>query len=609
MTNLRSILLIGTTAASIIGVAAPASAINLYAGGATLPAQYVRQAADCWGQKVDLAFRATTATTPIANFNNGTFNCDEANGGFIVSPGDTIYYIGTGSGRGVMGFFTHTAEGPGTNPAVDDPDWLGTPAAPAIYATKVSFTDTDAGVPEAEIGAADDSTPATVGIYTNGGLITRSGLTARILAPNIAPTPGAVPVEYINPRQNFGRAIQVPILIAPVSVAYDPVYKKVVSAAGVVTEYRYLLPTPRGNGSGGLDLTRVQYCNLFNGVYTSLGDLRALGILNKATTDPQNLASFDATPLFIVGRSDGSGTTSIFSRNLSAVCGADTPATNKYPDAADTLPAALRNSLTAPVVNGGGIYNKSLANTPAPNEVVGKFTIADGNDGVSKYLDFTTVPAAGTELSQARFGYVGADYALPYVTNTVQNTFGLNTADLQNKSGNFVAPSGQGALNAYRGLRAPQSNSFGGFDAAQPGDRLDPSTGDRQWVQRASKTSPVADPAPAGTTSQYPISGTTQVLVYQCYARPAVTVPATPSDASRIRSFFNWYWSADAVNDSGAGLIGAAGFAPMPRAFRTAMIETFITNEAFRADDTTLDISIDTAGSGTCATTDPTRGA
>lgn len=581
MTTIRSTLLLA--GAVIAGATGAAQATTIYGGGASLPAPYFRQAADCWGDKIGLAFRGVPTTTNINDFNYTgatAFNCATQ----TVAPGNTVTYISTGSGRGILGYFAHTADGPGTRnadfaPATptlfgNDIDWLGNGAnaAPALYATKVNFALSETALGSADVGAADDLTPTTVGRYTNGGTISQSGLSIDVVAPGVTPSSdisGTTRAQFPNPRTNYGRAIQVPILIAPVTIAYDPVYKKVASAGGSVTEFTFTIGSPRSDGSGGLRVSRSRMCSIFgspSGSITTVTTNYNQIASSVVAKDPDDSATFDV-PLQIVGRSDGSGTTSIWTRHLSAVCG-----TAVYAESSSTLPRSTRNAFPATasdptVPNGGGVYDKSQPNNPAPNEVLGRYTIADGNDGVAKYLDFTRVPSAGDTIVQGRVGYVGADYALPYVLVSGQNEFGLNTASVQNRDLNYVSPTPAAALAAFGSVRAPQSTSSGTYSSSAPGDRRDPSAGPNQWVLASSRTATIADPNPSGTSFQYPIVGTTNALIYQCYA--------SIDEAAVVRNFYNWYWSTATVNGS-VGILQRQGFSPLPLGFRTAMRNTFI---------------------------------
>src|SRR3546814_19751333 len=112
--------------------------------------------------------------------------------------------------------------------------------------------------------------------------------------------------------------IQFPSLVAPVTIAFDPVYKKVRNADNSVTEYSFNLRFPRADGSGGLRLDQDTVCKIFNGQITNWNDpaLKALNG-NQDLKDPSDTAAFDV-PLQIVGRADSSGPRSLWTRFLSS---------------------------------------------------------------------------------------------------------------------------------------------------------------------------------------------------------------------------------------------------------------------------------------------------
>lgn len=563
MTNLRSTLLLA--AATLAGTAGAAQAVTIYGGGASLPAPYFRQAADCWGDRLDIAFRGRAQTTRIADFNYlGTpaFNCATT----TVSPGNAVSYISTGSGRGILAYYAKTANAP--------VDWLGSPP-PSIpdpnggihpspfYNFKVNYALSETALGIDRVGG--DAGPLT-DVYHAGGVIQEGSVVLQVNGPS---NPAGT---YPNPRNTYGRAIQVPILVAPVVISFDPIYKKTADANGAITEFRYRYSGQRADNSGGLRIKRDAMCRIYNGDQVpeplridnwneipSSGNPDGANRANAAATGFTQLVDRSTSPLDpevqldvplqIVGRSDASGTTSIWTRHLAAVC--DTYLTepvNQYNDSTSTLPATLI----------GGVYNKATPNfPPAPGEVLGKYTIADGNDGVAQYLDFTQVPANGTSIKQGRIGYNGADFVLPYVLNTGQNAFGLNSANVQNSSLTaFVAPTPQTAANAYSVAGAV-------VDPANPAAR------DDGFVQRSSETAPVADPAIA---SGYPIIGTTNGLFYQCYA--------VSGEASVVRGFLNWYFTNAVVNNTTNGILARAGFSPVPTATRTAIVANFLSNSS-----------------------------
>jgi phosphate transport system substrate-binding protein len=565
MSNLKLRLLTGAGALlSVATFANSAGAVNIYGGGASLPAPYIRQAGDCYGQSTDLISAPSVAgaeptATSLPAFNyTGTPAKNCANASDKVNTRNTIFYDSTGSGLGIAAFYSHNPQKWGdTNP---DPSTV-------TYFPNVHFAMSDAGL---------DATQ--VGIYNNGGGTIGSGSSAVEVAPKGSdPTGNQVP----TPEPLYGPMIQVPALIAAVAVAYDPVYRKV-KINNQVIEYKFNNQFPRadlpgGGSSGGLRLDNEALCLIFNGqiqnwAHPKLKNLNA----NKSLKDPQDPSNFNV-PLVIVGRSDSSGTTSIFTRHLAAVCGGISGVVNQYSNGSTSLPSAL--------TTGGGSYDASQPNDPAPGETLGKFTRARGNEGVAKYIDFTRVPISnGDELTQGRVGYVGPDYTLPASAATGVNSYELNTFSIRNKAGSYRAPTIAAAQAAFGAVLPPQSDASGNFDPGATGNGL--RSQPFAWAQSPDKSNSLADP---DGRSSYPIVGTSNFLFYQCYANNRV--------AQAIEQFVNWYYNSNTVADArepDLGILATNSFAPLPSAWRRAIRTTFSLN----TDGLNLDFNNSTACAG-----------
>jgi len=516
--------------------AANAAVADVFGGGASLPAPYQRSAADCYGVKTDLINAAAVgATNPglvtIADFNyTGAvpFNCATS----TVNANVRIFYSSTGSGRGIQAFGSH------------DPLFFGD------IDPNTSGIQTQGSVHYALSETSINS--AQVGFYNGGGLFT-TGVT--VVAPGATPGTG----QYANPKEKYGNMIQYPFLIAPVVIAYDPVYKKTRQADGTIKEYKLNLFRTYVRSSGGLRLNQDTYCKIFNGQITNWND-PALKVLNnnyslKDPTDPVSTASW-SVPLQIVGRSDSSGTTSLWTRHLAAACASVTG--HAYSDSTTTLPASLQ----------GVVYDKATANTTVAG-TPGVYVRAAGSDGVAKYIDFTAVPGltTGDSVTQGRIGYVGPDFALPATLTTLANEYNLNTATLQNASGAFVAPTPAAAAQSFGSRLPPDSTSKGAYDPASldPRSRANPA----DWVEAASKTSALANPTAA---TGYPIVGTSNILLYTCYANS--------SQFNGLFGYLKWYNTSPVVIDSTTGILAGSGFAPMPLTWRQAINDTFFTNKS-----------------------------
>ncbi|MBA3811556.1 MAG: substrate-binding domain-containing protein [Caulobacteraceae bacterium] len=524
-----------------VGIAGSAGAMvttQSYGGGSSLIAPYLRQAEDCYGNPTDLVFKGadlhtpTTLTVPFFQF-NGTPPRDCSVAGDRVDTSFQLNYISTGSGTGIKGLYSHDAAA-----------FWGDTVPPGNNGTAYPSVDYAAG--ETSLGATD------VTVYNSGGV--EQGIT-------FTATPG--PGQYPIPQPKFGNLIQVPLLITPVAIAYDSVYKKVRQGDGSVTRYHFKIKKARANGSGGLVLDAATYCGIFNGQITNWND-PALKALNsgKSLKDLGDPDPFNV-PITMVGRFDSSGTSSVWTRHLAAIC-PSVISGNQYADSTSTMPATLQ----------GPHYLKANPNFPF-TDTPGKYTLADGSDGVAKYIQFDPAndpgPSAGDTVIQGRMGYLGPDYVLPAVLDTGTNTYGLNTASILRVVGaKPIAPTAGAASLSYKATIVPPTG----------GNQSDPS----KWVQAASKTADIAIPS---NPKAYPIDGTSNYLGYTCYADADVT-------AKQV-AFLNWFENDPTVTDATKGLLGKAGFAPMPGTWNKAITDTFLVPTG---STMSLNLNIKQAGTG-----------
>jgi phosphate transport system substrate-binding protein len=529
---------------------------SVYVGGTDLGAEWFRQAADCFGNKSNLVVRSADSVA-IADFipvtvASGVINCSLTQ---VATVGVNVRSISSTSARSINAIF-------GNSPTVLGPYSAGISDFP-----KVHFALSDAPLSTTDI-ANYDVAGAAVG--AGGAVVPVGGNTAK-----------------------FGKLIQVPTLAMPVAIAYDPVYKKVLNADGSITEYRFNVQTsPARATSGGLRLDKATYCKIFTGQIANWNapELKAINRASAASaavslkdpTDPTPEATW-SVPLQIVGRSDSSAVTAFWTRHLSAVCGGTLAegGTNPYNNATFSIPgttSAMSKDLQ------GAFYNKTKINSASsslytlPNyltvasEEPGKYTLADGNDGVAKYIDHTAKPtvvgAAGARV-QGRIGYIAPDHVLPAVTATQLNSFGLFTADLKNNAGKFVAPTPAAAQAPFSKILPPQSLAGGGFTATPASGSIGLRSKPADWVQAIDRNAKIASPE-AAVVESYPVIGTINLLAYTCYADRTV------------RNAFTTYWNwlnasgtSSSVLPANPGVFARAGYAVMPTNWRNAVSQTF----------------------------------
>lgn len=403
----RHLLLGASALIAASSLAAPAFATDyntaIHGGGASLPAPYLRQAGNCYG--VDTALLKRTGSSSAATTQSVTpyASCSDYSN-------NTLNYISTGSGVGLKGFFTN------------HPSEFG-------YLTNGSsyYPDVDFAVSETALGQAD------VNVYNNGGTSSAVGSTYSFAAPNTAPVTG----QFANPKDSFGAMIQIPALVAPVAIAYNPIYT---NSRGQSFQL---------NDGNVIELSQEKYCKIFAGQITNWNDVSTS---LKNSDDPDTASAF-SVPLHVVVRSDSSGTSSLFTRHLATACG-----------------TYLGESLST-----NPFYHRSVS-TYASLGITGLYS-ADQSSGVAEAI----------AAANGGIGYVGLDYVGDYGVATGSD-YGLVAASLQNKAGSYVAPSPASALAGFTaGFTAPSSAA----DLANPA----------KWVVAATDYSNPGLANPDGSTS------------------------------------------------------------------------------------------------------------
>jgi phosphate transport system substrate-binding protein len=521
----RNLLMLGASAliGATAGLAGSVSAqvtTQIYDGGNTLFSPFLQQAENCYGNPTVLVVQGANTTSPtdvtITPFNytgSPAFNCATTH----VAPSVQLNTISTSSGTSIKAVFSH-----------DSQEFWGDTIPPGGNDTP--FPDVHFATSETPLAATD------VSVYNSGGV--EQGVTF-----SLTPTAGQFPI----PQPLYGNLIQFPMIIAPLAIAYDPVYRKVRQANGSVIAYSFNIHKKNVDGSGGLILDAATYCGIFNGqitnwnqIPTSLND----GVSLQAVADKSTFS----VPLIIVGRADSAGATSTWTRHLAAIC-PTVISGNQYADSTSTLPTALQGpSWTS--------TNPNYGSGSGVTDVPGKYTRATGAQGVAAYIQFdpNNLPAstAGSFVVQGRIGYDGTDETLPAVNNTGENTYGLNQVDILRQVGSpAIEPTGKTAVLAYSTNIVPPT----GGNQSQPA----------LWVQAASKSAAIAIPS---NIKAYPIDGTSNFLGYTCYASASV--------ATNLVGFLDWFEANAVTTNANLGLVVEAGSSPLPAAWRTAIEHTFL---------------------------------
>jgi ABC-type phosphate transport system substrate-binding protein len=548
-----------------LAAAASAAATNVvYGTGSSLDAPYLAEIEGCYGPSSPLDIQGATVTT------KGT----TATYTVCLAPSQKVIglrYMSSSSGFGEAAIFSNNA---------------------AAYAGETSTGAVYSGL---EYGAGDYGLgPSDVNAYIclTGPCSVGSGASAVTVAGHgVAPTTG----QFANPKDSYGAVIQAPLLITPVAIAYNPVYKAVYNpTTKATTSYSFNLKTKNADGSGGLQLDIPTLCAIFNGQITNWND-KAITALNggvslKATADTGAFS----VPIELVGRSDGSGTTSIFYRALAAQCGTTVTFTEGGDSITYTNQYGASGGKTLPASLGGASTTQIWASGPTLTPITGQFTLAKGNGNIAKYVALTPVVNATTPVAvQGKLAYIGPDYALPAAKNTkVAGGTSLNVVDIKT-GGVAIEPTAATALAAFtaaggvNGLLPPQttgtaynaSNTTYGVRSA-PQDWAEPISTTETFSTGVTVNTPLAAP-PAG---YYPLVGTSNIFLYTCY-KTAATVTA-------VTGFLNYYYSNAETNT----VLNLAGLAQLPSVWGTTILGTFVT------DPNSLKLNITTGGTATQCT-------
>jgi ABC-type phosphate transport system substrate-binding protein len=472
----KTILLAGASALLAATVlSAPAFAATINGAGSSLIGPYWAQILSCHAQNVIL--------------DNGSFNTCPTPPPPWDDTVNTFKYLISSSGNGIKGFYS-----------ADPSNWTY-PTGVSIYSS-VTYALSDAALSPDDVATYKDGSAA----HGNHQV---QGLT--ILAPGDLTTPINATVVR-NPGNNNDALIQIPLSIDPVAIAWN-------ANDGFTTN----------TSDSNVHLDRAAYCKIFNHIITDWNDA-TLTTLNGGTS----LTGGTSLPIVLVGRSDNSGTTAIFTRHLMTVCS-----------------GMSGNQFTSENLTASNFQQ-------IPSTLQSFYSLQAGSGGVANTIGTT----AGA------LGYIGADYTFDFVGNTNATLQVLISAALQvGSSSNFATPATTNAiLDAFGAVLPPQTTVNGMGNAVySPGTtanglRTDPGA----WV-----------PLIPNPSVGYPIIGTTNGLLYTRYctssgAANALVAPMGPE------GILHWYY--DATNTVPDIILGNDGLARLPKVWNQAIFDTFITS-------------------------------
>jgi ABC-type phosphate transport system substrate-binding protein len=477
-----------------LGIADSARAqVEVYGGGASFPALVYRDLFDCAGTPL-VGPRPADCTLP----------------GFVNAK---IFYGSAGSGAGKRAWRNHNGSSAATG--------LGTGVSPVDpTTTPYSFVLPATGFPGYHYSGSDDVlTASDMATYNSTQLALR------------------------------GAPIQIPGIVGAVTVTFNPGPN--VTFTGPSFDGPYNVAPPGTRGVTNFNLTRQAMCGIFSGHITKWSNpiLTALGVVDSAGPLP------GGTPIQVVRRRDGSGTTYLLTQALKAQC--DDP-NIKGPVTDGSATIVLYNfkwtdrnlgvSLCTPAHGGTGndvlpVQGSNLVNWPnfGTDQCTNPISNPGGGIFLTPATDGSNAVRDLIKATPGSIGYASNDYAKPFSTHAnandianVQNQFAIDTGTAA-----FVTPTPVTSASAMSSAPPVFTSAL----AVQS-----PLSWSRQGV--------IGNP---GAPDAYPLSGFSWLDLYQCYAPASGAGPAILDNAAGNGYLFFHY------GPPAAPMMAARGFAQVPQ--------------------------------------------
>jgi len=309
----------------------------------------------------------------------------------------------------------------------------------------------------------------------------------------------------------------IPVTAGPIAVVYNlPGLKQKISATSTTTT----AATLRLNGE--------TICGIYSGQIKKWNNA-AIKALNPLVT---NLPSSD---IKVVGRSDSSGTTFIFTSYLgkSAAaaqnqCGMHSNFTSNTEANFNDAPASASDFVPTKVQP--GTYFAAMRTALGVSAIVGK----SGNGGIAPYVKNTV----GT---------------ISYVESSYADKYSLSTAALETKS-KFTSGTNKNKFNYLKPTSAGAVAALTAAAAVAGQDPINPTT---SYVQ----------PVFATGTSSYPIVGYSWLILYTNFV-PATSTGVGKGQVQGLVAFLNW-----ALTTGQTSTYLARGFVSLPSSVKTTAVE------------------------------------
>ncbi|MGK8779942.1 substrate-binding domain-containing protein [Burkholderia cenocepacia] len=292
-------------------------------------------------------------------------------------------------------------------------------------------------------------------------------------------------------------------------------------------------PALPGSTTPTVALNDNDLCGIFSGKLTNWNQV----------TNPDTNATYSLNaPIKVVYRADASGTTDLLTAHLHQVCNTSNTASGVTFDETQHF---------------AGSPATVVADAIFPSGAPANFVGATGSGGVAAQL------VSYKTTTTAAIAYLSPDYTNTFLapSSSPAQTNNLSVASLRNTAtGTDVTPTYQNATAAIGTVAAPSTKLL----AKTP----------TNWVPNASNP-----------TTGYPISGTSQIILSQCYANHG----NSPTVAASVVDFLKLHYN------SNAAILHGNGFDSVPASFATAINNDFLSN----ASTWNLDIGNATVCSGT----------
>jgi ABC-type phosphate transport system substrate-binding protein len=559
------------SATAIIGAAAPqpaAAAQGVYGGGSTLLSLTARQIFDC--------YRGATLPGDGYSFSPSFPTPGALPTTCTVGAAPTIegLYAGVGSGSGLRGFIANDP-----HELLQSPKGLifPLPANPPPFVDGSNVAPFGLyPYPELDFAASDSPLPNSTTITGwNANSLTTVSFSSftptanwQGLPPTTTTVAAAVSTTVNYSTLKYGQPIQIPAAEVPVAIAVN-----VAAPAKGAWNIRSAL-SPNTQAGGAIQLSSAQLCAIFSGAVrdwssvaaianlTSSGGVATVGSQlfdadNTSTTIHAGAAYTSASlPITVAFRSDGSGTSFIITNYLAAVCPLLDNGTNNYLKIFTGVGATYPSGVESITVNGATV-NVSKASSSASNlpnnsfaNLIANIKAVTGTDVSTSWVGASGSGAVAAAINNnsansGLIGYLSNDFTKAYSTSvtaplsaSIQDehlrSSGVNHPGDSGTLGsaqNFIAPTPTNANNAWKHLVAPAApatyNAWNVYNQKF-------ASGTSGGLALTSK--PIL---PLDTdTNAYPITGTTFLELYSCYADAAGTrVPA-------VANFVSWLAAA-----------------------------------------------------------------